>query len=72
MHNLPPGCDPSDPRAPWNREDPPCEACDGTGRVVEVVTHVVDRRTKWQRSADEQLNVDCPSCDGTGREEVKA
>jgi len=27
---------------------------------------VVDRGTKWQRSADEQLSVECPSCDGEG------
>jgi len=43
-----------------------CDTCDGSGRVVETTTHIVDRGTKWQRSADEQFGIECPSCDGDG------
>jgi len=46
-----------------------CDTCDGSGRVVETTTHTVDRGTKWQRSADEQIEVECPSCNGDGCDE---
>jgi len=44
-----------------------CDTCDGSGRVVETTTHIVDRGTKWQRSSDEQVGVECPSCGGDGQ-----
>ena len=43
-----------------------CEACGGTGRIVETVTHVVDRGTKWQRSAVEEVGTECLECNGFG------
>jgi len=43
-----------------------CDICGGSGRVVEITTHIVDRGTKWQRSSDEQIRVECPACDGSG------
>lgn len=43
-----------------------CETCGGDGRVTENVVHTVDRGSKWQRSATEQVQTECPTCDGTG------
>ncbi len=40
-----------------------CPACSGTGRVTVINTIITDRGTKWQQSADEQVEIDCTECE---------
>lgn len=47
-----------------------CETCEGSGFVIISDTDVVDRRTVWQRSADQLVDVECPSCHGDGIDHV--
>ena len=44
-----------------------CETCEGTGRVEVTNTVTVDRGTKWQRSDDEMVEIECPECNGEAK-----
>ena len=43
-----------------------CDTCEGTGTIAIVNTVTVDSGTKWKRSADEMVNVECHNCNGIG------